>query len=336
MLYPYQIEAVERLTEILGQFPAALDASDTGTGKTYVALTVATRLGLEPLVVCPKAARPAWGRVARVLGIAVKDIVNPEYLKTGKTPWVTKTGGKSQFQWQLASGSLVIFDECQMFSAPNSQNCMLMATCKAFGLKVLMLSATAADSPLKLRAIGYLLDLHRFRDYWAWCRQHGCRENPWGGLIFPPRQKDELQKIHRSIFPIRGHRTRIAHILDFPETQITAEAYELTEKNTQEINQIYLELDLKLGVLPDNASILTQILRARQRVETLKSPLIAAMAREFVEEGASVVIFVAFRDTILALSQLLREVPHGIVQGGQNIDDRELQIQRFQKDQDSI
>ena len=34
-----------------------IDASDTGTGKTYCALSIAKKLNLKPLIICPKSVK---------------------------------------------------------------------------------------------------------------------------------------------------------------------------------------------------------------------------------------------------------------------------------------
>ena len=57
-LRDYQVPHAEKIFQSLVNRNYALDASDTGTGKTYVALECCKRLGVVPLVVGPKSARP--------------------------------------------------------------------------------------------------------------------------------------------------------------------------------------------------------------------------------------------------------------------------------------
>ena len=59
-LYDWQEDHAERLADALRRHGSAMDGSDTGTGKTIVALEVARRLDLVPFVVCPKAVVPTW------------------------------------------------------------------------------------------------------------------------------------------------------------------------------------------------------------------------------------------------------------------------------------
>jgi superfamily II DNA or RNA helicase len=53
-LLKYQIPHVNEMIRSLHIYNIAVDASDTGTGKTYCALSVAKMLNLKPLIICPK------------------------------------------------------------------------------------------------------------------------------------------------------------------------------------------------------------------------------------------------------------------------------------------
>lgn len=338
-LYPYQQRSADKLVEILKQHPAALDASDCGAGKTFVALGVARALGCPCLVVCPKAARPNWRRVAEGLGVKLLDVQNVEMLKTGNTPWLKRGRTKKQFYWQLPKGSLVIFDEVHRASGAKTENAYMLALTKAFGLRVLMLSATVADSPLKLRAIGYLLGLHKFQDFWAWALANGCYRNPWNGVEFtlnPDLRAQHLTQVHKQIFPDRGVRVRIADLPEFPETSIHAEVYDL-EAYTDEVNKIYAEMETAL-LNPDEegSNPLTIMLRARQRTELLKIPLLVDMTKELVEEGRSVVIFVSFRESLRGVVAALEFQKLGkiaVIHGDQTDVVREGNVQMFLNDE---
>jgi len=85
-LLPHQPQHVRNLVWILDekQRTAAIDGSDTGTGKTYTTCAVAKVLGLSLLVMCPKPAVPAWYRVASRLEVNVLGVVNYETLQNNK------------------------------------------------------------------------------------------------------------------------------------------------------------------------------------------------------------------------------------------------------------
>jgi len=85
-LRPWQGRPVEILLEALGRHRAAVDLSDTGVGKTYVACAVAKLLCLPTLVVCPKISQTIWREVAAHFNDSVS-VINYESIRTGNTPF---------------------------------------------------------------------------------------------------------------------------------------------------------------------------------------------------------------------------------------------------------
>lgn len=83
-LKPHQIEPVGRLVEILNRYQSAVDLSDMGTGKTYVAAAVAVTLKLPTLVITPKVAVTAWHRAAEHFNDSFS-VLGYEKLRTGRT-----------------------------------------------------------------------------------------------------------------------------------------------------------------------------------------------------------------------------------------------------------
>jgi superfamily II DNA or RNA helicase len=80
-LLPYQIPHKMQMIEALNIRKRVLDASDTGTGKTYVAIALCKELGLEPFIICPKAVIPVWDDVCKFFNISYFGISNYEMLK---------------------------------------------------------------------------------------------------------------------------------------------------------------------------------------------------------------------------------------------------------------
>src|SRR5574343_1125211 len=62
-LRTWQVDAAGKLCSAIKHWGAAIDGSDTGTGKTYTACAVARELGYNILVVCPKAVIKSWKKV---------------------------------------------------------------------------------------------------------------------------------------------------------------------------------------------------------------------------------------------------------------------------------
>lgn len=80
-LLPYQIPHVEKLFDILQLKQCALDASDTGTGKTYCAVMLCHLLGKRPFIICPKSVINTWIEVCELLGVKIFGLSNYESLK---------------------------------------------------------------------------------------------------------------------------------------------------------------------------------------------------------------------------------------------------------------
>jgi len=337
-LYPHQSHNAVRLAQILRERGAAADLSDTGTGKTFTALEVARQLQQVPLIVTPKSVVTSFRRAAAEYGTSVADVLNVEQLKTGRTGHVAKDRD-GKFFWTIPPESLVILDEAHRFGGITSQNSWLLAVSKAQKIKMLLLSATLADSPLKLRATGFLFGLHSYNlpSYYSWCKAHGCRKAfMHAGLLFPkgPARLAHLERIHAQLAPYCV-RTRIADIPGFPECTTQALLFDLQQKYTDEINAIYEEMREEIRKPRPSAPELVLLMRARQRVEMIKVPLLEDLVLEALEEGRSVVVFHNFRDALEDLYERLRgAVGVSRIVGGE--EGRQEQVDAFQADENHV
>jgi superfamily II DNA or RNA helicase len=68
-LLQYQIDHTLNLITILNKNNSALDASDTGTGKTYCAIATCKHFNLDPIIVCPKSVISSWNKVCKFFDI---------------------------------------------------------------------------------------------------------------------------------------------------------------------------------------------------------------------------------------------------------------------------
>lgn len=80
----FQIEHLQNLIFALLVHAIALDASDTGTGKTYAAVALCLQLGLRPLIIGPKSVIPSWYQVCQYFGVEPLGVINYEAIKNGK------------------------------------------------------------------------------------------------------------------------------------------------------------------------------------------------------------------------------------------------------------
>jgi superfamily II DNA or RNA helicase len=82
-LLSFQVAHVYQLMECLRLRNRVIDASDTGTGKTYCAIAVCCLLKLTPFILCPKSVIANWKNVCDEFGIKYLGISNYESLKSG-------------------------------------------------------------------------------------------------------------------------------------------------------------------------------------------------------------------------------------------------------------
>src|SRR6478752_2429602 len=141
----YQVPAIDQHAKILQRFGSSLDSGDTGVGKTYIAIFTAKKLGWPVAIIAPKSTLSTWKEVCELVGVRYIFIENIERIAARKQYVDAK------HKWNLPERCLLIFDEVHRFSGDKSRNAKLLASAPK---PLLMLSATVADSPLKLRAIG--------------------------------------------------------------------------------------------------------------------------------------------------------------------------------------
>ena len=73
-LLDHQIKHCANLSKSLQKYSRALDASDTGTGKTFVSIQICKNLKLIPWIVCPKSVVSAWVKVLKLFGYLLSSI----------------------------------------------------------------------------------------------------------------------------------------------------------------------------------------------------------------------------------------------------------------------
>lgn len=82
-LLSFQVAHVYQLMEVLKLKNRVIDASDTGTGKTYCAIATCALLNLKPFIICPKSVISNWVNICKEFGVSYLGISNYELLKGG-------------------------------------------------------------------------------------------------------------------------------------------------------------------------------------------------------------------------------------------------------------
>jgi len=334
-LYAAQEQHVDKLVGALKKHRAALDSSDTGTGKTVCAIETGRRLGAPIFVICPKIVVPSWERTAEEQGSKLLGILNYEKLRTGRTRFGHWSG--KQFDWKLPNDCLIIWDEVHRCQGLWSQNAKMLIAAKPW--RNLLLSASAAEDPTEMRASGFILGLHCLSNFFNWAKAHGCRVNPWGQLEFDHKEQWALDQINYELYPEHGDRMTRAMLAEhFQETRIITDPLDFGDKGA--IKKLYDEMDQELTALETRmqgdsknkaAQKLVAQLRARQAVELAKVPATVEIIEDELHAGNSVAVFVNFEATIEAIGQRLKR-PFEVIKGGQKAEERQLVVDRFSSD----
>jgi superfamily II DNA or RNA helicase len=364
-LLAYQHDHVIKLIGILLRKHIALDASDTGVGKTYIAAGVCLEMRKRPVVLCPKSLIYTWKEVFEYMGVKVYDIVNYETAKTGKTyrnyyctlrrpsPYLELVDDENEpyrYRWELDDDAIVIFDEVHRCRNPKTTVGTLLKSAKQLKelrIPVLLLSATISEKYEDMQIPCYLFDLiprgierGAYKEYIIEARQRHRHELP----RLPPRPtKEQRTEYNRNMMALTIHREikdycsriRIKDLGDrFPSNQISYDSYTLDAY--QEVAEAYEQLEYHLAALRENPGGrgLAEIVKIKQEIELKKIPIFLEQARIHLDGGKSVIIFVNYLKTMDLLTQEL-----GIrccVRGGQDIRERDLQIAKFQSGAENI
>jgi superfamily II DNA or RNA helicase len=233
---------------------------------------------------------------------------------------------------------LVIFDEFHRANGRDSLNSELPIAAHRQRKKILCLSATPATSPLHFRALGYLLGLHNLDDFYDWARHYGCRPHPqFRGFhwMVGAAEQTRIMRVLNAEMASRSVHITTAEIPGFPARTIEPQLFDLPEEETAEMISLQTELKESLEALERRQSLdknpehpLTVILRARQKIELLKVPIVAELGQDSLDKGMSVVWFVNFRQTI---DELRKRFPNaGVIDGSVTGDARDEVVEAFQ------
>jgi hypothetical protein len=237
----------------------------------------------------------------------------------------------------------LIFDEAHRCSAMDSLNAQLLVAARRNGIQTLCLSATLADSPLKMFALGYVLGLHN-GDFYRWSQQYGCGKiqglRGWHWTLGKDRQKEAMKQLNSKIFPAKGVRVCRADVPGFPTVSVSTGLYDLEDPS--KVDALYAEMREPLDRLSKRMESdvcaemeITKMLRIRQKLELLKVPLAIELAKDAVEKGHSVGIFLNFKET---MDELRRRLGCDCYIDGSPAGKRfrERNIENFQADKERI
>lgn len=340
-LLDYQIPHLKSLIQIYNNHHRILDTSDTGTGKTYVAIALCLVLNLKPFIICPKSVLSNWKEVIEYFSTPDTDIdaANDNILTSYElttyeriyshkilTKSVPDTDtnlettaletAESHLEWDPNvdySKYLFIFDEVHKCKNSSTGNAALLLTLSNIeSSNILMLSATAVDKLKNFYIYGYVFGLYN-------------SENGFNRFL---TQYQNLNKISKLLYPkyaARMCRDQIENI--FKNNQIIMKP--IMMDNYEEISNMYGELRLTY-----NKKNLGYFQKLRQHIELLKVNTIINLTNQYINSGKSVCIFVNFTDTLKEIARLLQT--KCIIYGQQSETERSKNINMFNSDKSRI
>ena len=357
LLEPQKNHAVKLLNSLYLN-GIAFDASQTGTGKTYVASWIAKQLNVPIVVICPKVAVKTWKTVLNNFDIKADVVINYEKLTRGNTKYYTYNDseyfkGKNQRSWYLSrginvnfpTGSLVIFDEVHKCKGLTSLNSELLTACKNHNYKLLKLSASAATLVTEMKAFGYVTNLHQGYNFSNWCFNNGASRNNFGAIVMDNVQVaiEGMRNIHDQLYNVYNCASRMTVDMFgsiFPDNQINANCFDLGTANTAKFNLLTEQMQSELAALDERSKtykehIFSIMMRFRRHTELLKVPAMVDWIEEAYKEGTSPVVFINFQDTMDAIVKRLGDKFQpliGKICGGQTDKQRNSDIELFQSD----
>jgi len=356
MLLSYQVPHVFQMSESLQLSNCVLDASDTGTGKTYATIALCNLLKLTPFIICPKSVINTWINVAKLMDVEILGLSNYEKLKGCKyytsnfeianCPYIDKTKkekGKEEFLFQLPLDTIIIIDEAHRCKNHKTVNSKMLLAMRESGRKMVLLSATITDKIDCFRPFGVAFGFYNdVKKYKIWLRSKLKSKK----ILLDKLKKENditsdqdiaLKIIHDSIFPKMGSRMKIKELGDlFPKNQIIAKCY--YSDDHEKVTELYNMINQALDDLKDKekkSSALGEIMRCRMRIEMFKLPIMLDLIDDALEEGYSVAIFVNFKDSMDYLCHHLKE-ECSLIHGEQSIEDRQFNIDNFQSNKTKI
>ena len=356
-LLSYQQTHASNIALSLKRYGRVLDLSQTGTGKSYVSSAVAKHLNLRPFIICPKSLITMWPQVLKEFGVKGYGVANYEMLQFGnyivdgkleKCPYVKKVKVSSEdkdalendykskkndegiyytFVWnKLPSDMILIFDEAHRCKNPRTFSSVLLHNAAETDVKILLLSATLADKPDTFILPSFVLRLvSKVSQAKDWIQRVG------------KGYTNVMSGVHDAIFPEHASRMRSRDVKGlFPENKVLADCFEM--ENAKEIEEQYAIIEEEIQKLKNKEEssdcVLAKILYARMRIEQLKIPTFIRLAKEHLEEGDSVALFVNFTETLHTLRKELKT--SSVIYGQQSTEQRDRSIRLFNTDKERV
>lgn len=319
-LYKYQILHLLNIITSLIDNNISFDGSGTGTGKTYISIAASKHLKLKPIIICPKSVISMWKGVCELFDVEYEMITNYENIKTGNSHLFKIDKKTDKMSWYLNDNKhIIIFDEAHKCKDEKSINGKMLMSLLLNKCKILLLSATIADSPNNFYVYGYLLKLFKTKKQ--------CKTYLDELLKTSKNTMANTSPLNEFLFPKYGS---IMYMSDtneqMPKNIISVNCYDIDDTDTKILDKAIKNIKSDLEI--------TKINLARQEIEKIKIPIIIELTNKYIESGKSVVIFVNFIETLDQLANQIKTTC--TINGRQELAERDANIELFQKNKSKI
>jgi len=310
--------------------------------------------GHKIFVVCPASVTTEWETTLLACGVhpdnllAVHSYGYFTYRKTLKEKrrqfWFGKWLRKD-FVWELPKDTVVVFDEvhqCNSQDYTTRSPYLLKGIGDNPSLQAIGLSATYADSPIQMKAIGYALGLHSWSNFKFWAYRYGVIHGEYGGLYFGKEYRGENEKAFRKphVDPVpflvdmmRPVAQRVGSVdfpPDFPKQQVQTLSVDIEKSPV--LDNTYLKT-LEQIQKADRPLPITTLLRSRQKSEYLKVPAFVEQTLDARREGRSVVAFFNFQASLqeyaTQIQKKLKGAKFGVYDGSSDKDRQAFQANKL-------
>ena len=249
-------------------------------------------------------------------------------------------------KWDLPENTLILMDEIHKAKGPYTQNAQLLISLICQGFQVHGMSATACEDPTEMRAIGYMLGLHSLnkseggkRSWYSWMLSNGCAQDQWKTWKILSRKK--LEPLREKLY---NETTFKLTIEDFPDSfrnnRVFVEPIEFSapKKIIKAYDDLGITPDIieefiEKGTVENSEFDIVNIIKARMLAESYKVLDLVDMAKDYVSQGYSVVVFLNYKDSIDAFCS---KIDCGSIEGGQTTSERQLVVDQFQNDKTRV
>jgi superfamily II DNA or RNA helicase len=317
-----------------------IDASDTGTGKTYCSLAVCKQFNLKPIIICPKSVIQNWKEVCEYFDIIPENIINYEKVVNASFsknnpnvyPFVLFNKEEKSYEWLLEPNHIIILDEVHRCKNNKTLHSKLLTSMRVLNNKIIMLSATLADKIELFKNFGYVMKFYDEPNNFSKWIKNLAKNN---------QKLDIAIALNKKLFPFYGGRMRIKDLGDmFPKNIITTKCYQMI--NADKIAEQYKIIEDSYKEIKEKAEkatykqnfILPKIIRARQAIELLKVPTFIELIKENNMSGKSSVMFVNFNKTLRTIANEFKT--NCLIHGDQTIEERNKNIKDFQTNKQNI